>query len=158
MLKQHGIKNAVINAGGDLKVIGRHGDRRWHIGIRDPRSHEAIAAVDLQPGEAIFTSGSYERFYELNGKRYHHIIDPRTGYPAEHVASSTVIETDAAEADAAATALLIAGMNGWQKLAADMGLKQVILIDWQGKISMTPEMKNRLTMLQEQNDPDAPHS
>lgn len=149
ILQQHGIDNAVINAGGDLKVIGRHGDRPWHIGIRNPKSQQAIAAVDLKSGEAIFTSGNYERYYEINGKRYHHIIDPRTGYPAEHVASSTVIETDAAKADAAATSLLIAGMNGWRELAANMKLNQAMLIDWQGKIRATPAMQKRLELLEE---------
>lgn len=144
-LKQLGIENAIVNAGGDLNVIGRHGDRPWHIGIRHPRQRDAvIASIDVHDGESVYTSGDYERFFEYDGKRYHHLLDPRTGYPAMHTTSVTVIDTQGAHADAAATALFIAGPEAWQRVARAMSLEFVMLIDSKGTVHLTDKMKARL--------------
>jgi len=144
VLKNMGIKNAIINTGGDLKAIGSHGDRPWHIAIRHPRQNTWLAKIDTQNEESVFTSGDYERFYMYKNKRYHHILDPRTGYPAEHTQSVTVIHTDSGLADAAATALFVAGPEKWLDIAAKLGLKQAMLIDQDGVIHITPEMHHRL--------------
>lgn len=144
-LKQLGIEHAIVNAGGDLNVMGRHGDRPWHIGIRHPRERDkVIASVDVSDGEAVYTSGDYERYYEYQGRRYHHIIDPRSGYPVQHTRSVTVIGDNGAHADAAATALFIAGPDEWQKLARAMSLEYVMLIDAQGRIHMSKAMQQRV--------------
>jgi len=143
-IKTLGVKNAIINAGGDIKAIGKHGDRNWHIGIRHPRKEGVLAGISLQDGESIFTSGDYERFYEHEGIRYHHIIDGRTGYPAQGVQSITVIHPDAATADAAATALFIAGVKDWHRIAKKMGIKYAMLIDTNGNIHLNPAMQKRL--------------
>jgi thiamine biosynthesis lipoprotein len=144
-LKQMGIKNAIVNAGGDLNVLGRHDDRPWHIGIRHPRQHDAvIASLDAQDGEAVYTSGDYERYYEYKGRRYHHLIDPRTGYPPQYTTSVTVIDHNGARADAAATALFIAGPQHWQKVASAMGIKYVMLIDDKGVVHITKPMRRRV--------------
>lgn len=145
MLQQLGIKNAVINAGGDIKAIGQPGKRLWHIGVRHPRKDSVIAGAKLADGESIFTSGDYERFYEHDGQRYHHIIDSRSGYPARGVTSVTVIHSDAATADAAATALFIAGPNEWHRVAKKMGIKYVMLIDSRGAVHINPAMRERLS-------------
>jgi len=144
VLKNMGIKNAIINTGGDLKSIGSHGDRPWHIAIRHPRKDTWIAKLDTHGEESVFTSGDYERFYMYKNKRYHHILDPRTGYPTEHTQSVTVIHTDSGLADAAATALFVAGPEKWLEIAAKLGLKQAMLIDQDGVVHITPEMYNRL--------------
>lgn len=144
MLRKLGIRNAIINAGGDLKVLGRRGDRPWRVGIRHPRQPGVLAALDVHDGEAVFTSGDYERYYEYRGRRYHHILDPRTGYPADRSISVTVIHPDAATADAAATALFVAGPDEWLAVAGDMELRYVMLMDKQGRIHMTPAMAERL--------------
>ena len=94
-LKQAGINNAIVNAGGDLKAIGQHGNRAWSVGIRHPRQDSIIAGLEVQDNESVFTSGDYERNFEYEGQRYHHIIDPRTGYPADKTQSVTVIHQDA---------------------------------------------------------------
>ena len=144
-LKQMGIKNAIINAGGDIKAIGTHGNHPWRIAIRHPRKDKtALAYINLGDNESVFTSGDYERFFEYNGKRYHHIIDPRTGYPAQGVQSVTVIHANPTLADAASTALFIAGVKDWPRIAKRMGITSVLLIDANGKLHMTPEMKKRL--------------
>ena len=143
-LREMGINNAIINAGGDLRAIGKRGDRNWRIGIRHPRQQGMIASLEIIKDESIFTSGDYERFFEYQGKRYHHILDPRTGYPAEGVVSVTVIDHDAAVADAAATALFIAGPEQWYDIAKSMGIKWVMLIDKDMKIHMNPAMAKRI--------------
>jgi len=143
-LQSQGIANAVINAGGDLRVIGQHGERPWRIGIRHPRRDGVIAWIDAKTDESIFTSGDYERFYIHDDKRYHHILDPRTGYPAAGATSVTVIHVDAGLADAAATALFVAGPDRWHEIAHAMGVKYVMLIDAEGRIHMNPAMQKRV--------------
>jgi len=160
-LKQRGIHNALINTGGDLKVIGRHNNRPWRIAIRDPRfkyqdqhtnkNLSVIALLDLNDNEAAFTSGDYERYFKNNknqDKHLHHIIDPRTGYPATGTQSVTVLHQNAATADAAATALFIAGPKQWVEIAKAMGIKYVLLIDENGKLHISAAMKKRLQLKQ----------
>jgi len=144
-LRAQGVKHAILNAGGGLQVVGRHGDRPWRIGIRGPDGSGVLGAVELGPQEeAMHTSGNYERYREFDTKRYSHIIDPRTGLPAEHIASASVIHPNGAIADAAATALVIAGPAAWQEVARRMGVTQAILVDDQGTVYMTPEMQKRV--------------
>ena len=150
-LRELGITNAIINAGGDLRGIGRHGERPWRIGIRDPRKPGVLAAVELAADESVFTSGDYERFYEYEGQRYHHIIDPRSGYPASATVSATVIHPLAATADAAATALFVAGPDDWPAIARQLGVGYVMLVDREGRIHMNPAMKARLVF---ESEPD----
>ena len=146
-LQSQGIEHAVINAGGDLRVIGSHGQRPWRIGIRHPRQEGVIAWLDTTTDESIFTSGDYERFYMHNGRRYHHILDPRTGYPATGATSVTVIHHDAGIADAAATALFVAGPERWHDIARAMGIKYVMLVDSDGRIHLNPAMQQRIKLV-----------
>ena len=146
ILKQQGIGNAIVNIGGDLRAIGKHGNRPWNIGIRHPRQEGMIASISLQEGESVFTSGDYERFFEYNGVRYAHILDPRTGAPATDASSVTVLHHNAAEADAAATALFVAG-KGWPKIAASMGIDAVMVVLVDGKIEMSAKMANRIQLV-----------
>jgi len=143
-LKSQGIHNAIINAGGDLRAIGRHGDRPWRIGIRNPRGEGMIASVDVQGDESVFTSGDYERFFIYKGVRYHHIIDPRTGYPTRDTTSATVIGTDGATCDATATAMMVAGPKDWYRVAKAMGAHYVMLMGNDGTVYMNPAMAKRI--------------
>lgn len=143
-LRSMGIQNAIINAGGDLNVIGSHGDRPWKVGVRHPQGKGVLGAVELADGEAIYTSGNYERYREHEGVSYSHIIDPRSGMPVRHVASVTVIDKVGARADAAATALSVAGPTDWYRIARKMGLKRVMLVDEQGRVYMNPAMAERV--------------
>jgi thiamine biosynthesis lipoprotein len=147
-LKQSGFPNTIVNAGGDLCVSGQHGDRPWAIGIRHPLGEGVIASVEVSDGECVLTSGNYERYREYQGIRYAHVIDPRTGHPVEHVASATVINVDGGLADAAATALSVAGPQQWQGIAARMGVTQVMLVDEQGNVHLSPEMRQRVEFQQ----------
>ena len=143
-LRKLGINNAIVNAGGDLRAIGRHGERPWRIGIRHPRQAAILASVEIEGDTSVFTSGDYERFFEVDGIRHHHIIDPRSGYPAEGTSSVTVIYNNAATADAAATALFVAGPDEWLAVARDMGISLVMLVDTDGVIHMNPAMQSRI--------------
>jgi thiamine biosynthesis lipoprotein len=145
ILRKAGIENAIVNAGGDLRAIGSKRGQPWRIGIQDPKNtHQALAEIDVQGDESVFTSGGYERFYDHAGKTYTHIIDPQTGQSVTHTESVTVIHSDALWADAAATALYVAGSERWQEVAQSMKLTEVLLIDAQGEWHMTPAMRARL--------------
>ena len=143
-LRDMGITNAIVNAGGDLRIIGSHGDRPWRIGIRNPRGPGMLASVDVQGDECVFTSGDYERFFEYEGVRYYHIIDPHTGYPARGTTSVTVFGSKGGASDAAATALFVAGPEDWYDVAKAMGVKGVLLVDTHGTVYMTPNLKDRV--------------
>ena len=143
-LREMGITDAIVNAGGDLRAIGRHGDRDWRVGIRDPRGEGVIASLEIAGDESVFTSGNYERYFEWDGRRYHHIIDPRTGYPADDVLSVTVLHDSGAVADAAATALFVAGRDEWPRIAGRMDVDAVMVIDADGGIALSPAMAERI--------------
>lgn len=145
-LADRGIRDFLLNAGGDLVAAGRPGDRAWRVGIRQPRGTGVLAAIEPRDGESVFTSGDYERYFTWEGTRYHHIIDPRTGYPARGVRSVTVVHEDAALADAAATALFVAGPRDWAVVARRMGVDRVMLVDAEGTVHLTPAMDDRIDM------------
>lgn len=149
LLRERGVGNAIVNAGGDLRAIGDHGDRPWRIGVRHPRSEGMLASLEISGDESVFTSGDYERFFIHDGVRYHHILDPRTGYPAPGATSVTVIHADAAVADAAATALFVAGPDDWPSVAAALGVQQVMLVDADGIVHLSPAMAERVKILAE---------
>jgi thiamine biosynthesis lipoprotein len=149
-LRAAGVENALFNAGGGVHAVGSHGERPWRIGIRGPDGSGVLGAVALGPrAEAVHTSGNYERYRELDAKRYGHIIDPRTGLPAEHIASASVIHPDGTLADAAATALVISGPEGWQAVARRMGVTLALLVDAQGAVYITPGMRERVVFEEE---------
>jgi thiamine biosynthesis lipoprotein len=142
-LEAAGIDRAIVNAGGDLRVIGEPAERDWRIGIQAPRDEGLLGSVTLGAGEAAFSSGDYERFYEADGRRFHHILDPRTGWPVAHTRAITVIAADGTTADAAATALFVAGPADWQALAATLGVAAALRVDADGRLEMTPAMRDR---------------
>lgn len=145
-LEQDGATAALVNAGGDVAGYGRNDGDPWRIGIRDPRGG-VLAALPLQGREAVFTSGDYERYREgESGKRLGHVLDPRTGRPARGAVQATVVSDDAARADAAATALLVAGRAGWREAARDLGLAKVMIVDRRGTVRLTRALADRLEL------------
>jgi len=147
-LRELGIDNAIVNAGGDLRAFGRHGDRPWRVAVRRPGGG-TVGTVEVRGDEALFTSGNYERFRQDEVERYPHILDPRTGWPVRDVASATVISDNGAVADAAATALIVAGLDEWEAVARSMGLAQVLIIDEAGRVYLTPAMADRVEFSEE---------
>ena len=149
-LRQEKVKGALINIGGNIIAIGQHGDRPWHVGIQHPRHAGALATLDLPDGWAIGTSGDYQRYFELNGKRYCHIIDPRSGYPAQGVQAVTVLipqqKNAGALSDAVSKPLFISGSTNWRGMAQALGLQYAMLIDQAGVIQMTAGMQQRIRL------------
>jgi thiamine biosynthesis lipoprotein len=145
-LRSLGIEDAIVNAGGDLRAIGSHGDRPWRIAVRDPRGG-IVGSLETGPDEAVFTSGNYERYREDEAERYPHILDPRNGWPVTALSSVTVIADQGLLADAAATALIVAGPSEWAETARSMGLDQVLVIDAQGRAFLTPAMAKRVSLV-----------
>jgi FAD:protein FMN transferase len=145
-LRERGIHNAMINAGGDLRAIGNRGGRPWRIAIRRPTGG-VLAVVEVSGDESVFTTSDHSRNFIYEGRVYHHVIDPRTGWPAEGTRSATVIHGDATTADAAATALFVAGPEGWHGVAQRMGIRYALLLDSGGVVHMNPEMAARVELL-----------
>ncbi|NTV96669.1 MAG: FAD:protein FMN transferase [Thiobacillus sp.] len=150
LLKEHGVKNALINIGGNILALGQHGKRAWKVGIQHPRQSGAIATLELHDGEAIGTSGDYQRYFELAGKRYCHLIDPRTGWPATGAQAVTVLvrgEHAGTRSDVTSKPMFIAGPSGWRGMAERMGVADVLFIDAAGHASATRTLAGRLEWL-----------
>ncbi len=144
ILKSHGIENAIVNAGGDLRSMGTKGEKSWKVAIRKPNSEDVLTVINVNGDESVFTSGNYERYKEFNGKRYAHIINPKTGYGVEEIVSATVIADNGTLADAAATALIVAGSKNWNEVAQSMHLNQVLLINADGNCLATQKIIERI--------------
>lgn len=108
-LRQAGVFSAAVNAGGDIRLLGDRQGQPWRIGIQHPRQSGEIVATLVLKDRAVVTSGDYERYFEQDGIRYHHLFDPQTGRPARGCQSVTVVAADAASADALATAAFVLG-------------------------------------------------
>lgn len=140
VLREHGVRHGCVNAGGDLKVLGRSGGRPWEIAIKHPRRREhAIAALRVS-NTCVVTSGDYERFFEIEGRRYHHIIDPRDGYPSRGCISATVVGPSAELADALATAVCVLGLDEGLALIDDMPSYDVIAVGVDESIRATGKL------------------
>ncbi len=145
LLESRGINNLIVNAGGDLCLRGNRGDNKpWRIGIQHPRKTGTLATLELEGSTCVFTSGDYERYFVHEGRRYHHILDPRDGYPARGTRSVTVIADDPALADAAATALFVAGAEHWKSVAVSMGVSDVLRVDDEGVAWVTPRLAGQI--------------
>ena len=142
-VRELGIANAIVNAGGDLRAIGRHGDRPWNVAVKKPGGG-IIGTVQVRGDEALFTSGNYERFRQDQHKRYPHILDPRSGWPVNDVASVTLITSEGIVADAVATALVVAGLDEWTLVARAFQLGQVLVVDESGVVYLTHKMEQRM--------------
>lgn len=143
-LKTQGIVNALIVAGGHVRALGSAPERAWRVAIQDPRRPDALGWIELADGESVDTSGDYERYAESAGRRIHHLLDPRTGQPPAHTAAITVVAASGTLADAAATALFIAGPDEWQQVARDLGIRSVLRVDTSGHMEITHAMAERL--------------
>ncbi len=137
ILLDHGIYDGLVNAGGDIRAMGSHKGRAWAVGVQDPRNKDNLL-YRLEVGEAaVATSGDYEKFIILDGQRYCHIIDPRSGLPAAGVRSVTIAAPSAMLADAYATAVFVLGSDlGLQFLESEPDAESLI-IDGHGQVLMS---------------------
>lgn len=147
-LKRNGITAGLVAAAGDIRAFGLKPDGTpWNIGIKNPRQNskadELIARARLT-GKAISTSGDYERYFIEHGRRYHHLLDPKTGYPAGGCRSVTVISDSGLYADGFSTAVFVSGPEKGMRLVTDAGV-DALIIDKDGGIHTTPGLKGLVT-------------
>lgn len=150
-LRKQQVKNALINIGGNIIALGRHGDKAWRVGIQHPRKPAAIATLDLDDGWAIGTSGDYQRYFMLDGRRYCHLIDPRNGYPVQHTQAVTVLIPPQKNAgvlsDVASKPIFIAAPQEKLKAAAMLGIQYFMAIDQQSHVLITSTLSQKLEWL-----------
>jgi FAD:protein FMN transferase len=132
-LQKHGVSNALVRAGGDLRVIGAPpGEDAWSVQIEDPQKTGQRTTIQLRDA-AVSTSGNYENFFIVDGKRYAHVLNPRTGMPVEGIASCSVIAKTSMEADAYATALMVLGVDDAEKRFAGRLPVRFVTVDDSGR-------------------------
>lgn len=145
-LAENGVRNAIVGCGGDMRCLGvRSPGKGWKVGIRHPRDKGRTFMDIVLSDAAVDTSGDYEKFFIAGGRRFSHIIDPRTGYPAEGAVSATVVSDDSVTSDAFATALCVLGSEGLRRLA-DTGPGGAIIISYKNgglSIDTTKGFKER---------------
>ncbi|HET7755376.1 MAG TPA: FAD:protein FMN transferase [Anaeromyxobacteraceae bacterium] len=143
-LRSAGARDFVVQAGGDLYAGGRDGDRPWRIGIRDPRGAKDTAfAWVLASDRAVSTSGDYEHFFVERGRRWHHLLDPASCYPARASRSATIVARSAVEAEILSKAVFIAGGREGLELAAREGAAAVIVTARNGVLA-SPSLRGSL--------------
>lgn len=164
ILRESGIKGGIVSAGGDLLAFGRKGNGEvWKVGVRNPRDLSKNICVLPVSNLSVATSGDYERYRMVDGKRVHHIIDPRTGYPSTECMSATVAARSAMTADALATAVFVLGPEAGLALLEGLPGVEGIVVDSDGKITastglagagerLPDEKPNRLRPHQKHND------
>jgi len=147
-LKRAGINHAIINAGGDMRILGDHGGKPWKVGIRHPRLTHPLGWLPVSEDVSIVTSGDYERYFMHKGIRYHHIIDPSSGMPSSMSMSVTVSASSAAFADALSTAMFILGYEKGLPLIENMDGIEALWVDAKQQIHMSSGMQSWLNLEQ----------
>jgi len=143
-LRAAGVTQASVNAGGDIYLLGDHAGRPWRIGIQHPRNDQQVAATLLVADQAVVTSGDYERFFEQDGVRYHHIFDPKTGRPGDRCQSASVVAPTAALADALSTAVFVLGPEQGLALVEQFPGALALVVGADGQVHVSPGLKERI--------------
>jgi thiamine biosynthesis lipoprotein len=148
ILRRSGLRDFMIQAGGDMYVAGRKGDRPWRLGIRDPRgpADRIFASLDLTDG-TFSTSGDYERFFMKDGRRYHHIIDLASGQPARLSRSVTLVTDRAVIADALAKGVFILGPDAGMALIERTPGVQGVIVGANNEVVISSGLKHTLILL-----------
>jgi thiamine biosynthesis lipoprotein len=153
ILRDAGLTDFMIQSGGDLFLSGRRGDRPWRIGIQDPRGdpNTLFAAIEITDA-AFSTSGDYERFFMRDGRRYHHIIDPDTGEPANRCRSVTIMAKASTIADGLSTGVFILGAEKGMALIERLPDVEGVIVTSDNQVQVSSGLKGRLAMLKQPTD------
>lgn len=146
-LRDLGIRNAQIQIGGVLRAIGDRSGQPWRVPIRRASGSGVLAMLTIRGDESVATAAVHDRNFIYGGMTYHDILDPRTGWPATGAQSVTVVHRDAATAEAAASALFVAGAPDWVTVARALGIHYALLVDDSGAIHLNPELHARIELL-----------
>ncbi len=141
ILIKFGVKKALVNAGGEISVIGND----WVVGIQHPRETNSIIKKLKLENITVATSGDYEQYFEVDGVRYHHILDPKTGYPSTGLQSVTIINKSNTIADALATGVFVMGKEEGMKLLESLDNAEAMIIDSNGNIFYSSGFEKYLT-------------
>ncbi|MEW6331770.1 MAG: FAD:protein FMN transferase [Pseudomonadota bacterium] len=148
VLRRHGIAHAMLNGGGDVVAIGTRDGRPWRIGIRHPRREgELLATVELTQGWVV-TSGDYERYFIRDGRRYHHILDPRTGYPVAGPQQVTLVGEDLSNLNGFSSAIMVLGTEKGRKLLGRLAGVDALIVEPDGRVWVTPGSASRFKLLE----------
>ncbi len=146
LLRARGRHDFLVKAGGELYLAGRRGDRPWIAGIRDPRQDDADFAVLALENSAFTTSGDYEHFVMKDGVRFHHIIDPKTGYPARASQSVTIVAPRAEDADALSTSVFVMGPVAGLRLVESLPNTEAVIITGDGQLVISSGLAKKLAL------------
>lgn len=149
LLGDSDVRGAVVSIGGSILAYGDKGDGKdWHIAIQDPRKQEGsvLGILDVKGGTKISTSGDYEKYFEQDGKRYHHIFDPATGYPAESgLISVTIISDNGLLSDAMSTACFVMGLQKGMEYVEEKGV-EAVFVTTDKKVYVSSGIKKRFRL------------
>ncbi len=144
LLRGANVSRAIINAGGDISVIGQRPDGQpWRVGVQDPAEPASLRWILALDDLSVVTSGDYQRYFEQDGERWHHIIDPKSGYPARGLQSVTVVGPDIVVCDAAATAIFVRGWEAGQRLVLELEGIEAILVSG-GEEWISPGLQDKI--------------
>jgi len=127
VLKQYDVEHALVNAGGDMRAIGAKGEEDWQIALQNPRDKKDHITIIHLNDRAVATSGDYERYYD-DEKKFHHIVDPRTGFSATELISVTIVTDKAVDADALATSVFVLGKEDGLNLVENTKNTEALII------------------------------
>ncbi len=145
ILKSHGLHDFMVQAGGDLYVAGKKGDRAWRVGIRDPRGPRSSYFAAAEVADATFsTSGDYERFFIKDGKRYHHIIDPDLGRPAMASRSVTIMAPSATLAEGLSKCVFIMGPEKGLALVESVPQVGAVIVDADNQVHVSKRLAGKI--------------
>lgn len=140
-LLEQGVESALINLGGNVLAVGQKDKTPWKIGIRDPLGDGLAAVITLKEGSVV-TSGAYERGFTLDGVRYHHILDPETGWPVNNgLASVTIVSAQSVDGDALSTACFVLGLEKGKALVESLDGIEALFIHQDGTLTATPGLR-----------------
>lgn len=146
ILKDNGVQHAIINLGGNILTVGGNmKGQPWKIGIQDPYNPrgEFLGILEVQD-KTIVTSGTYERYFEQDGKRYHHILDPRTGYPADNdIVSVSIITDKSIDGDGNSTSVLLLGLEEGMKFVESQEDVEAIFVTYDKKVYLTSGLQDK---------------
>jgi FAD:protein FMN transferase len=140
-IRKLGIRDACVNLSGDIRASGKKKGEPWSVGVTHPRKKGENIAVLPVTDAAVSTSGDYERYFEKDGKRYCHIIDPRTGYPADLCQSVTIVAPNLAFADALATGVFVLGPDKGMRLIESLEGVQALIVAADGTLTLSKGLK-----------------
>lgn len=148
IFREHGIKSGMVSLGGNVQVLGTKTDgSKWRVAVQNPEDTESYLGVLKTQDRAVITSGGYERYFERDGKTYQHILDPKTGYPADSgLTSVTIVSADGTLADGLSTSLFVMGKDKaiayWRAHSEEF---DAILVEKDGTVSVTENISDQFT-------------